>query len=119
MNRGIEIASDVADGTRSLILDQVSNGLAVRMAVLYLLAGGSLLGQQATEQAKHEAEQTTLGADQPAPRDAPPNPKTARPGAESAQPDAKSAQPNTKSAQPDETVETEIAHAGSHDGRRS
>jgi aspartate carbamoyltransferase catalytic subunit len=41
MNRGIEIASDVADGSRSLILDQVSNGLAVRMAVLYLLAGGS------------------------------------------------------------------------------
>src|SRR5918911_515811 len=40
MNRGIEIASDVADGTRSLILDQVSNRLAVRMAVLYLLAGG-------------------------------------------------------------------------------
>jgi aspartate carbamoyltransferase catalytic subunit len=40
MNRGIEIASDVADGTRSLILDQVSNGLAVRMAVLYLLTGG-------------------------------------------------------------------------------
>ncbi|MDT4969719.1 MAG: aspartate carbamoyltransferase catalytic subunit [Acidobacteriota bacterium] len=40
MNRGIELASDVADGTRSLILDQVTNGLAVRMAVLYLLAGG-------------------------------------------------------------------------------
>lgn len=40
MNRGIEIASEVADGTRSLILDQVTNGLAVRMAVLYLLAGG-------------------------------------------------------------------------------
>jgi aspartate carbamoyltransferase catalytic subunit len=40
MNRGIEIASDVADGTRSLILDQVSNGLAVRMAVLYLLTEG-------------------------------------------------------------------------------
>ena len=40
MNRGIEIASDVADGGRSLILDQVTNGLAVRMAVLYLLAGG-------------------------------------------------------------------------------
>jgi len=39
INRGIEIASDVADGARSLILDQVSNGLAVRMAVLYLLAG--------------------------------------------------------------------------------
>ena len=41
MNRGIEIASDVADGTRSLILDQVSNGLAVRMAVLYLLTGAT------------------------------------------------------------------------------
>jgi aspartate carbamoyltransferase catalytic subunit len=41
MNRGIEIASDVADGARSLILGQVANGLAVRMAVLYLLAGGS------------------------------------------------------------------------------
>ncbi len=41
MNRGIEIASDVADGARSLILDQVANGLAVRMAILYLLAGGA------------------------------------------------------------------------------
>ena len=41
MNRGIEIASDVADGSRSLILNQVANGLAVRMAVLYLLAGGA------------------------------------------------------------------------------
>jgi aspartate carbamoyltransferase catalytic subunit len=39
MNRGVEIASDVADGPQSVILDQVSNGLAVRMAVLYLLAG--------------------------------------------------------------------------------
>ena len=41
MNRGIEIASDVADGASSLILDQVANGLAVRMAVLYLLGGGT------------------------------------------------------------------------------
>ncbi len=40
LNRGIEIDSDVADGPFSLILDQVNNGLAVRMAVLYLLAGG-------------------------------------------------------------------------------
>jgi aspartate carbamoyltransferase catalytic subunit len=40
MNRGIEIASDVADGASSLILDQVANGLAVRMAVLYLFGGG-------------------------------------------------------------------------------
>ena len=40
MNRGVEIASDVADGPYSVILEQVSNGVAVRMAVLYLLAGG-------------------------------------------------------------------------------
>jgi aspartate carbamoyltransferase catalytic subunit len=39
MNRGVEIASDVADGPASVILEQVSNGVAVRMAVLYLLAG--------------------------------------------------------------------------------
>jgi aspartate carbamoyltransferase catalytic subunit len=38
MNRGIEISSEIADGGRSLILDQVANGVAVRMAVLYLLA---------------------------------------------------------------------------------
>jgi len=37
MNRGVEIASDVADGPSSLIMDQVTNGIAVRMAVLYLL----------------------------------------------------------------------------------
>lgn len=41
MNRGIEIASDVADGPRSVILEQVTNGLAVRMAVLYLLSGAA------------------------------------------------------------------------------
>jgi aspartate carbamoyltransferase catalytic subunit len=41
MNRGVEIAGDVADGGRSVILDQVTNGVAVRMAVLYLLAGGT------------------------------------------------------------------------------
>jgi ornithine carbamoyltransferase len=40
INRGVEIASEVADGTQSVILDQVANGVAVRMAVLYLLAGG-------------------------------------------------------------------------------
>jgi aspartate carbamoyltransferase catalytic subunit len=40
MNRGVEIDSDVADGSWSLILPQVTNGVAVRMAVLYLLAGG-------------------------------------------------------------------------------
>jgi aspartate carbamoyltransferase catalytic subunit len=40
MNRGVEIASDVADGPYSVILEQVANGVSVRMAVLYLLAGG-------------------------------------------------------------------------------
>jgi aspartate carbamoyltransferase catalytic subunit len=39
MNRGVEIDSDVADGPHSVILNQVTNGVAVRMAVLYLLAG--------------------------------------------------------------------------------
>jgi aspartate carbamoyltransferase catalytic subunit len=39
MNRGVEIASEVADGRYSVILEQVANGVAVRMAVLYLLAG--------------------------------------------------------------------------------
>ena len=41
MNRGVEIASEVADGPFSVILEQVANGVAVRMAVLYLLAGGA------------------------------------------------------------------------------
>ena len=40
MNRGVEIDSDVADGPHSVILQQVTNGVAVRMAVLYLLSGG-------------------------------------------------------------------------------
>lgn len=41
INRGIELSSDVADGENSVILDQVTNGVAVRMAVLYLLGGGN------------------------------------------------------------------------------
>jgi aspartate carbamoyltransferase catalytic subunit len=45
MNRGIEIASEVADGSRSLILDQVKYGVAVRMAVLYLATGGTASGE--------------------------------------------------------------------------
>ena len=40
MNRGVEIDSDVADGSHAVILNQVTNGVAGRMAVLYLLAGG-------------------------------------------------------------------------------
>ena len=39
INRGVEITSDVADSEHSIILQQVENGVAVRMAVLYLLAG--------------------------------------------------------------------------------
>jgi aspartate carbamoyltransferase catalytic subunit len=38
INRGVELDSDVADGRESIILQQVENGVAVRMAVLYLLA---------------------------------------------------------------------------------
>lgn len=44
MNRGVEIAPDVADGPYSLILNQVENGLAVRMALLYLFAGSGQAG---------------------------------------------------------------------------
>jgi len=44
MNRGIEISSSVADSSRSVITEQVTNGVAVRMAVLYLLAGGDSQG---------------------------------------------------------------------------
>ena len=40
INRGVELSPDVADGPHSVILDQVQNGVAVRMAILYLLAGG-------------------------------------------------------------------------------
>jgi aspartate carbamoyltransferase catalytic subunit len=54
MNRGIEIAQDVADGEHSVILDQVTNGVAVRMAVLYLLSGGA--ATEAEETAPQPAE---------------------------------------------------------------
>jgi len=39
INRGVELDSAIADGAQSVILEQVTNGLAVRMAVLYLIAG--------------------------------------------------------------------------------
>ena len=39
INRGVEITSEVADSNQSIILNQVENGVAIRMAVLYLLAG--------------------------------------------------------------------------------
>src|SRR3970282_642646 len=44
VNRGVEISPEVADSRFSVILDQVTNGVAVRMAVLYLLAGGKAAG---------------------------------------------------------------------------
>jgi aspartate carbamoyltransferase catalytic subunit len=43
INRGVEIASSIADGPQSVILEQVTNGLAVRMAALYLVNGGASL----------------------------------------------------------------------------
>jgi aspartate carbamoyltransferase catalytic subunit len=49
VNRGVELAPEVADGPRSVILDQVENGVAVRMAILYLVAGGA---QETTEGAR-------------------------------------------------------------------
>ena len=53
MNRGVEIAAEVADLPQSLIIDQVRNGVAVRMAVLYLLLGsGAELGTGAEERAR-------------------------------------------------------------------
>jgi aspartate carbamoyltransferase catalytic subunit len=54
MNRGVEISQDVADSNRAVILEQVTNGLAVRMAVLYLICGA---GQQ-TESIDEEIHST-------------------------------------------------------------
>ncbi len=48
LNRGVEITPDVADGPYSVILDQVKYGVAVRMAVLFLLSGGELKGEDAS-----------------------------------------------------------------------
>src|SRR2546423_15388421 len=51
MNRGIEITPEVADGPQSCVLEQVTNGIAVRMALLFLLTGSTAEGneQQVTE----------------------------------------------------------------------
>jgi aspartate carbamoyltransferase catalytic subunit len=54
MNRGVEIASDVADLPRAVITDQVTNGIAVRMSLLYLMLGGD--GRRAN--AEDEAAET-------------------------------------------------------------
>ena len=49
MNRGVEIASDVADLPRAVITDQVTNGIAVRMSLLYLMLGGDRRGAEDEE----------------------------------------------------------------------
>ncbi|MEX0600963.1 MAG: aspartate carbamoyltransferase, partial [Rhodothermales bacterium] len=49
VNRGVELASDVVDHERAVILNQVTNGVAVRMAVLYLLSGLPEEGREETE----------------------------------------------------------------------
>jgi aspartate carbamoyltransferase catalytic subunit len=57
MNRGVEIDSKVADGPHSVILQQVTNGVAVRMAILYLLAGGAPESAEAAKgRGREEAE---------------------------------------------------------------
>jgi len=60
INRGVEIASDVADGAASLIMDQVTNGVAVRMATLFLLANRarqSAADEPATEMPASDVEE--------------------------------------------------------------
>jgi aspartate carbamoyltransferase catalytic subunit len=52
INRGVELSPEVADGARSVILDQVQNGVAVRMAILYLLAGGNPAEAESKPEAK-------------------------------------------------------------------
>lgn len=58
MNRGIEITSEVADSHQSVILDQVTNGIAIRMSVLYWLTGNAVLSQSGAAEAIPETEST-------------------------------------------------------------
>ena len=62
MNRGVEIAADVADSPRSTIVEQVTNGVSVRMAVLYLLLGGSRGPGDAPVAAMASAAQVAAGS---------------------------------------------------------
>ena len=55
MNRGVEIAAEVADSARSTIVDQVTNGVSVRMAILYLMLGGELIPHDAARSARADA----------------------------------------------------------------
>jgi aspartate carbamoyltransferase catalytic subunit len=65
MNRGIEIDSQVADGPYSVILEQVTNGVAARMALLYLLTAQ---GKEVREERTERAERTERVRDMPAPK---------------------------------------------------
>ena len=56
MNRGVEIASDVADMPRSVITDQVTNGIAVRMSLLYLMLGGDASRASGSEEGAADRE---------------------------------------------------------------
>jgi aspartate carbamoyltransferase catalytic subunit len=56
MNRGVEIAAEVADSTRSTIVEQVANGVSIRMAVLYLLLGGQEWARPGGREPTHTAE---------------------------------------------------------------
>jgi aspartate carbamoyltransferase catalytic subunit len=57
MNRGVEISPEVADGPQSCVLEQVTNGIAVRMALLFLLAGGAA---EPSEQPAPEAQSKSV-----------------------------------------------------------
>jgi aspartate carbamoyltransferase catalytic subunit len=54
INRGVEIESEVADGGQSVILDQVTNGIAIRMAVMSMAMGGQMEERQAKQKAQNE-----------------------------------------------------------------
>ena len=62
MNRGVEIDSDVADGPHSVILEQVTNGVAVRMAVLYLLSRRPAGAGRGRQGRAPESETTVTGS---------------------------------------------------------
>ena len=61
MNRGVEISSTVADGPYSVIMDQVTNGVAVRMAALYVLVGRRRQPQASGSEEEREPEEAPAG----------------------------------------------------------
>ena len=71
MNRGMEISANVADSTRSVIVEQVTNGVAVRMAVLYLLLSGTRRMPTATEREAGEDRRRATADDEELSDDAP------------------------------------------------